>query len=179
MTPTGRFAVQSIAALANLAFFFRMIYACPADGEVASVRFNVESDRMYLEGSGCITPSEIFALKNTSSDSSDLPIKAQTAAGEESDEETGWVMYCSSAYIFPLEHRDTKIRSHILNGILSPGSRCVMIWPPELATWIRPLCSYCRVDREVVQVWGLHWCFTCDHPYLCPVYETWYDQELV
>lgn len=60
--------------------------ACDAGDPVATVRYNIESDRLYLEGSGCITPRDIFAAKNLSAS---IPIKAITEDGEESDEETG------------------------------------------------------------------------------------------
>lgn len=74
-----------IAALAGLAR--HATKACLAGEAQATVRFNVASDRLYLEGAGCITPSMIYAEKLASDTS--IPIKAVTAAGASSVNETG------------------------------------------------------------------------------------------
>lgn len=66
----------------------------------ASIRFNIGTDRLYLEGGGCITPSEIYAAKLANVTETDgntltaeealaIPLKPITKAGEESDTETG------------------------------------------------------------------------------------------
>lgn len=61
--------------------------ACSDDVPKASVRFNVASDRLYLEGSGCITPSDIYAEKQSTN--SLIPIKAVTKTGATATNETG------------------------------------------------------------------------------------------
>lgn len=61
--------------------------ACEADDPLPTIRYNEGSDRLYLEGSGCITPRDIYAAKNGTTNP--LPIKAITEDGEESEEETG------------------------------------------------------------------------------------------
>lgn len=63
--------------------------ACSASDPQASVRFNSESDRLYLEGTGCITPSEIYQMKLSVNPL--IPIKAVTEAGLSSVNETGCV----------------------------------------------------------------------------------------
>lgn len=66
----------------------------------ASLRFNIETDRLYLEGGGCITPSDIYLAKLTNVTEFDgntltaeeaeaIPITPITKDGEFSDEETG------------------------------------------------------------------------------------------
>lgn len=82
----GKIAAKWIAVVATFAAVVNKVWACPANSELPSLRFNAETDRLYLEGSGCITPSDIFASKNATPD---LPIKALTEDGDESDVETG------------------------------------------------------------------------------------------
>lgn len=69
----------------------------------ASLRFNIGTDRLYLEGSGCITPSDIYKAKLSPAASANdannpdlreeeaeaLPIKPVTKDGEASANETG------------------------------------------------------------------------------------------
>lgn len=83
---TGRRVRRAAAIFAALALSVDVSRACPADSELAEIRFNVGSDRLYLEGSGCITLPDIFAAKNSTPE---IPLKAQTKSGEESDVETG------------------------------------------------------------------------------------------
>ena len=80
------------AVLVLVGLLGHSIYACSEDERTASVRFNVASDRLYLEGEGCITPSQIYAQKLSSTNDSEnffIPIKALTKAGDESVDETG------------------------------------------------------------------------------------------
>lgn len=67
-------------------------YACPENEQTASVRFNVDSNRLYLEGEGCITPTQIYEMKLSSSNDTDnyyIPIKAVTMDGQDSENITG------------------------------------------------------------------------------------------
>lgn len=61
--------------------------ACTEGEAKATVRFNVASDRLYLEGTGCVTPSDIYAEKQSTN--SLIPIKAVTKEGATSTNETG------------------------------------------------------------------------------------------
>lgn len=66
--------------------------ACPEDEQTADVRFNVASNRLYLEGEGCITPTQIYEMKLSSSNDTDnyyIPIKAVTKDGEDAENITG------------------------------------------------------------------------------------------
>lgn len=60
--------------------------ACPSGEPLADIRFNAESDRLYLEGTGCITPSDIYGSRAINAD---LPLKAVHENGTESEAETG------------------------------------------------------------------------------------------
>lgn len=66
----------------------------------ASLRFNIETDRLYLEGGGCITPSDIYAAKLapvsdtdgntlTELEAAAIPIRPITKEGLNSVNETG------------------------------------------------------------------------------------------
>lgn len=82
----GRTAA-SLALLALAVPSQRTAHACTDDEPRATIRFNVASDRLYLEGSGCITPSDIYAQKVAGD--SNLSIKAVTEDGETAANETG------------------------------------------------------------------------------------------
>lgn len=96
--PLGAAAVVAAGLLATAA------EACDYSKEAkASLRFNINTDRLYLEGSGCITPSDIYKAKlSPAASASDpnnpdlreeeaeaLPIKPVTKDGEAAVNETG------------------------------------------------------------------------------------------
>lgn len=87
MVPRRR--TLSVALLALVSMADRATNACPTDEPRATPRFNVDSDRLYLEGEGCITPSQIYEAK-LANDSS-IPIKAVEEDGQNSVNETGYV----------------------------------------------------------------------------------------
>lgn len=82
----GRTAA-SLALLALAVPSQRTAHACTDDEPKATIRFNVASDRLYLEGTGCITPSDIYAQKVAGD--TNLSIKAVTEGGETATTETG------------------------------------------------------------------------------------------
>lgn len=89
------------AAAAGLAALAGVTDACDYTVDAkASLRFNIETDRLYLEGGGCITPSDIYATKLanvsdtdgntlTALEAASIPIKPITKDGENSVNETG------------------------------------------------------------------------------------------
>lgn len=92
--PLGIVAV-GLAALAGVG------HACDFSvDQKASLRFNIETDRLYLEGGGCITPSEIYKAKLapvsdtdgntlTAEEAESIPIRPITKDGEPAVNETG------------------------------------------------------------------------------------------
>lgn len=93
----GRTAA-SLALLALAVPSQRTAHACTDDEPRATIRFNVASDRLYLEGSGCITPSDIYAQKVAGD--SNLSIKAVTEDGETAANETGYWIFTSDVYVY-------------------------------------------------------------------------------
>lgn len=81
-----RCASGLLALSAAFSSFIKGTEACEAGDTLATIRYSAQSDRLYLEGSGCVTPRDIFAAKNASGD---IPIEAVTADGEISAVETG------------------------------------------------------------------------------------------
>ncbi|CAM9266103.1 unnamed protein product, partial [Hapterophycus canaliculatus] len=90
---------------------------------IASIRFNIETDRLYLEGGGCITPSDIYAAKlapvsdtdgNTLTDleADSIPIRPITKEGENSVNETGYWIFTSDVYIYD----QVKLELHAESG---------------------------------------------------------------
>lgn len=94
----GAAAVVAAGLLATVA------EACDYTTEAkASLRFNIGTDRLYLEGSGCITPSDIYNAKLSpvasandpnnpdlrEEEAEELPIKPVTKDGEAAVNETG------------------------------------------------------------------------------------------
>lgn len=99
----GRTAVPLgvVAAGLGLAALFGVSDACDYTVEAkASLRFNSDTDRLYIEGSGCITPSDIYQTKLspvsdtdgntlTQAEAEAIPIKPITKDGDPSVNETG------------------------------------------------------------------------------------------
>lgn len=96
--PSGVAFARSLLSLAALVL---VVDACDYTVyDKASLRFNMNTDRLYLEGGGCITPSDIYQAKLTPVSDTDgntltedeaaaLPIKPITVDGEASVNETG------------------------------------------------------------------------------------------
>lgn len=78
-------ALRAAVAVAGLTT--RAVRGCGADEERATVRFNVNSDRLYLEGAGCITPSQIYEVKLAND--SNIPLRPMTKGGKATENETG------------------------------------------------------------------------------------------
>lgn len=90
-------AAAGLAALSPLS----TVSACDFTVDAkASLRFNIETDRLYIEGGGCMTPSEIYKAKLapvsdldgntlTAEEALEIPVKPITQAGGPSVNETG------------------------------------------------------------------------------------------
>lgn len=94
-------APMAVAAGLGLASLVAVSDACDYTVDrKASLRFNSNTDRLYIEGGGCITPSDIYQAKLspvsdsdgntlTQAEAEEIPIKPITQDGEPSVNETG------------------------------------------------------------------------------------------
>eukprot|EP00903_Cladosiphon_okamuranus_P014539 g13486.t1 len=124
MPTFGRRAAPLGIVAAGLAALASVGHACDYTVEKkASLRFNIETDRLYLEGGGCITPSDIYQAKLspvsdtdgntlTAEEAERIPIKPITKGGEPAVNETGYWIFTSDVYIYD----GVKLELHAESG---------------------------------------------------------------